>query len=143
MNDAELLAAKLRRFAERKEVIKQLRSEIKRPVPVVVRRVRQAATTQLPHGGGLNKWTAAARMASTVKVGGSSIKVTIRGSKSGHDLKAIDKGRARHPTFGHRGKWHTTLVEPGFFTDTIENGSDDWREVIADAIEAALRTVRG
>jgi len=81
---------------------------------------------KLPHGGG-----AAAEIGgetrTTVRTSFARATVTISDSWPGHDIKAIDKGILRHPTFQRvtpagvvgagRGEWFVTAVTPFLLTD--------------------------
>jgi hypothetical protein len=102
-------------------------------MPIVRRNIRAAtapakvmvpasARATLPHGGGLNEWVAAADVKTSILLGPKTAGVRIRVSKKGHDMKDIDVGNVRSPTFGRRkgkGSWHDTKVTPGFATKPL------------------------
>lgn len=143
------LARDLRGFNADEEVVKALRQEIVKPVPAVRKKIRASAIAILPSSGGLNVWVAASRITSSVKVGGHSVTVTLRGGRSSasgkqSDINAIDRGRVRHPSWGRRGRgqWHNQVVAPKFFTRPASETSE-WARAIDVAVSNALRTLRG
>ena len=102
----------LRRAARRNAVI------VANPA---VAAVRASARANLPKRGGLNEWVAGGRYTVSVLTGPRTAGVAIRGTKSGHDLRTIDRtGRVRHPVYGNRSAWATTQVQPGYFTRPLK-----------------------
>lgn len=80
--------------------------------PITRDQVRNLAE-KLPHRGGAAE-TISRQAKTTVRTSWATPSVTISDSWPGHDIKAIELGSLRHPTFGRRhGEWHTTSVEPG------------------------------
>jgi hypothetical protein len=142
------LVAELRKFDDRKAVMRELRAEIRKPLPVIRKEIKARAETTLPRAGGLNRWAAGTKITLQVKMTGRSAGVRIKGgrnSKGGRsDIRALDRGRLRHPSWGRRGRgqWHTQQVIPGFFTRPATE-ADQWRQVCVDAVEKALRSIRG
>lgn len=138
----------LRTFVDRKEVVKQLRTEIRKPVPEVRKLIKARALATLPRGGGLNVWVSKTRITVQIKLSGRAAGVRLKGgrnSKGGGrtDTRAIDSGRVRAPSWGHRGKgaWHNQSVESGFFTKpTVATGP--WRDSCVRAADKALDTIR-
>ena len=110
------LAHDFRRFRASKEMTKALRRRIREPVPTVRRMVKARALAILPARGGLGAWVASSRLTASVRLRGSGAAILLkagrnsRGSRS--DVRAIDRGRVRHPTFGRRASnaWHTQSV---------------------------------
>lgn len=137
----------LKKFDDRKTLVKELRKEIRKPVPSVRKAIRQRALGTLPRRGGLNKWVASTRITAQVKVNTRQVTVRLKGGRnslnSRSDIKRIDAGRVRAPTFGRRGKgqWHSQEVEKGFFTQpTIETWL--WRHAILRAVDNALDVIK-
>ncbi len=134
-------------FRDRKVMLKALRSAIRKPLPKVRSAIRANAVAALPHRGGLGAWAAAARINLKQKFNSRTAQVTVvggRNSRGGEsDLRALDRGRVRHPTWGHRGRtsWHTQRVPPGFFTDPVLR-ADEWRQAISDGVDEALDFIR-
>lgn len=83
-------------------------------------RVRQSAIDTLPRSGGLNEWVASSVIKTSVTTGVRTAGVTLRMRKSGHDLKSIDAGIARHMVYGNPKVWATTQVKPGFWTEPLK-----------------------
>lgn len=146
-NSLDALIRDLKKFDDSREVVRQLRKEIRKPVPVVRKAIRRRALTTLPKGGGLNKWVAATRITAQVKLSGRSAGVRLRGGRnstgSRSDIRAIDRGRVRAPTYGRRNpnSWHTVKVPAGFFTRPTTE-TDEWRKSTLAAVDKALDTIR-
>ncbi len=99
----------------------------------------KAATSRLPQSGGL-----AARVAKapqTVKVlTGKTAGVKIAVGGKGGAARMADTGRVRHPVFG-RPVFVTQSVDPGWFTQTLEDGAPVVRPKLIDAIEAVAAQI--
>lgn len=143
----EQLVRELRGFDQRREIVKALSKAVRAGAPKVRKKIRAAAMETLPKEGGLNAWVAASKITIRVKLSGRSAGITLRGgrnSKGGRsDLNAIDRGRVRAPTWGHRqkGAWHTVIVTPGFFTQTAAEATE-WHDEVDKAVDAALEQLR-
>lgn len=142
------LVRELKAFRESKAVINAAARGIRKAVVPARRAVRKSAKTTLPKGGGLNLWVSKAAIRASVRLSGrkAAIKITDgRNSTTGRsDITAIDRGKVRAPSWGHRTKasWHTVAVTPGFFTKTLDE-LPDWRENIEAEVDKALDTIRG
>lgn len=128
---AQLLAAG--NVELRKQMLKNIRVSVAPVKPLI----RAEALNTLPHAGGANEWVASAKVSvgatvspkiATVAVRASQSNAAVRAKKARakaagktyrgsatHNLKAIDQGILRHPTFGHE-PWKDTAVKPGFFS---------------------------
>lgn len=119
-------AAELREVAVRLRATGQvgLRTVMARNIRVATLpaadRVRRSALATLPRSGGLNEWVADSVLRTSVTTGARTAGVALRMRKTGHDLKAIDAGIARHPVYGNPKNWAVTHVHPGFFTTPLE-----------------------
>lgn len=128
-------------------VLDELRTELRKPVPVVRKAIRQRALATLPRGGGLNKWAAAIQVKAKQEVLGKTVRVKLTGGRNSaggrSDIRRMDKGNVRHPTFGNRGKgmWHLIVVTPGFFTEPVTE-SDEWSAAADRALDRALDRIR-
>lgn len=150
MSSASLRALQrdLKGFADRKEVIKALRAEVRAPLPAVRQAIKARALNTLPKTGGLNKWTSRTRITARVTVGSSRIQVRLTGSRNSlngaSDIRSLDRGRIRHPSWGRRGRgqWHTQLVTPGFFSDPATE-VEVWRRAALKAVDKAVKTLHG
>lgn len=143
----DALVRDLRDFERRGEVVKQLRKEIRKPVPAVRKAIKARALSTMPSGGGLNVWVASTRITAAITVTRRMARVRLKGGRNSaggrSDMRAINRGRLRHPSWGRRGpgQWHTQAVAPEFFTKPAAEAKE-WREAIDRAIDSALDTIR-
>lgn len=142
----EQLARDIRGFENRREVLRQLRKEIREPLPRVRKNIKARALATLPKRGGLNAWAAAIRITLQIKTSGRTAGVRVRGGRNSlrkrSDMRALDRGRVRHPSWGRRGagQWHTQTVEPGFVTNPVTE-TTEWRDVCLRAVDNAVRSI--
>jgi hypothetical protein len=147
MGSLDDLIRDLRKFEGRREVVKQLRKEIRKPVPAVRRSIKQSALDTLPHRNGLNVWVSKTKVTAAIKLSGRSAGVKLKGGRNSlskrSDIRRIDKGKVRAPSWGRRGPaaWHTQTVRAGFFTEPASN-SHEWRKAALKAVDEALNTLR-
>jgi hypothetical protein len=148
--DWKVVAAELKAFDGRREVVKALRRAIREPVPAIRAAVSASALSTLPRRGGLGAWVAASKLSASVKVTGRIVGLLIKGGRSKStggraDVRAIDRGRVRHPSWGRRweGQWHTQLVRPGYFTDAAAESADVVERTTTDAVDRAFDQIRG
>lgn len=139
------LARDLRGVEQRKEILMGLRKELRKPVPTVRKAIKATALARLPKAGGLNRWVAGTRVTASVRVsGGSTAGVTMKGGRnssgSRSDIRALDGGQVRAPSWGRRGKaaWHVQAVPAGFFSDTVADHSQEWQKATLDAVEKVV-----
>lgn len=148
MGSIDELIRDLRKFEGRKELVKELRTEIRKPVPAIRKSIKKRALDTLPKSGGLNVWVSKVKVTARVKLSGRSAGVSLKGSrkstKDKSDLRRLDAGRIRHPSWGRRGKndWYTQTVEAGFFTEPSTE-IDQWRNACIAAVDKALEVIRG
>jgi len=149
-----VLVRTLRHLEADKTVLKAVAAELRKPVPVVRTRIKHAALATLPAGGGLNAWVAATRITAAVELKGRAAGLRMRGGRRsvsdlrGHthssqsDIRAIDRGRVRHPSWGRRfrGQWFTQTVPEGFFTKTAAE-APEWDAAIQAGMDKAVSTV--
>lgn len=156
MGDIHVLARSLREFERNDTVIKAVRTELRKPVPIVRGRIKATARIKLPHRGGLGAWVAGTKITAAVELGGKTVRIRLRGGRNSvanlrggtsgtrSDIRAIDRGRVRHPHWGRRarGDWSTQSVPDGFFSRTAEE-SPEWGEAIDRGIVVALGELHG
>lgn len=127
---------KLRTAAER-----GIRTELRKVVSAESKPARAAikasAMERLPQRGGLNRFAAVLPAAKTTFTS-SSVEMKIAQRKAGHDLKALNAGKVRHPVFGHRDRWNRTPQEitPGYFDRAVEALSPEVRGRVDAALNA-------
>lgn len=143
MGDINTLVRSLRNFERGDVLIKAVRVELRKPVPIVRKRIKATAIATLPASGGLGAWVAQTKITASVTLQAKAVTIRLRGGRrskgSQSDIRAIDRGRVRAPSWGRRsrGSWHTQMVEPGFFTKTA-NDAPEWGVAIDRGIEVAL-----
>jgi hypothetical protein len=124
------VAAKLR--SSNKELRPRLYKVISQATSPLKRNIRSSARSMLPSRGGLANLIARSSLTTKKSVAARSAGVRIVGS-SKNDIKKIDKGRLRHPTFSHR-PWVTQSVPAGYFTKPMTEGAP----AVAAKIEAEV-----
>jgi hypothetical protein len=147
VGDIRTLVRSLREFEASDVLIKEVRKKLREPVDPVRRRIKATARGTLPATGGLGEWVAGVTITATVTLGGRAAGIRLRGGRNSlgsarSDIRAIDRGRLRHPTFGrrHRGMWFTQSVLPGFFTKTASE-APEWGTAIDEAIAIATSKI--
>lgn len=134
------------RELERRDIQRRLRANLRRPLPAVRAAVKARCLTTLPKRGGLNRWAAKARVDfEIVYVGaGAGVRLVVhrRSLRGESDLKALDRGRVRHPSWGRRGRgqWHTQTVPPKVYSGPLTEVSR-WRRTAAIAVDEAVERV--
>ena len=134
------------RQLERRDIQRELRASLRRPLPAVRAAVKARCLAILPKRGGLNRWAAKAKVDfEIVYVGrGAGVSLTVsRSSMRGpSDLRALDRGRVRHPSWGRRwnGQWHIQLVPPKCYSGPLME-VDRWRRAAAVGVDAAVERV--
>lgn len=141
MANIEEFIAELKAFDGRKEVINEVRKELRKPAILgnFRKKVRAHAITILPSSGGLGAWVAKSSITIRFKDAGRRAGFTLKmGRKSGKgkaELNALDKtGRVRHPLRGNRKYWYSQQVQSEFFSKPWEQYGD----TIIDATDAAV-----
>lgn len=140
------LVRDLRGFTRRKEVLRALRKRLREPLPDVQRAITASALDTLPARGGLAAWVAAERITASLRVSGRTAKIKIAGARQSlrrqSDLRSINLGEVRHPSWGRRGEgqWRTQGVTPEYFTRP-SGEVDQWRAAALDAVDDALEVI--
>lgn len=130
----------------RRELLKGIRAA----AGPLVADVRQAARERLPKGGGLNEWVADSPIAVRTRLTGVSAGVRIvntskvpDGKRGGTADFGSDRGKVRHPVFGHKDRWAVTNVEPGWFSKTLEEKAPQVTPEVVAAMERTSRALTG
>lgn len=135
------LSARLKEAGD-KGLRKELMRGIQRSARPLRAAVKEAALRELPSGGGLNRFVADSKVSVRTR-SGRNAGIRLVGTKSGHDLKAIDRGKVRHPVFG-KSVWVDQSVDPGWWSQTLADHSDDIRAEIVNVLDdVARRLARG
>jgi hypothetical protein len=116
--------AKALKDAGDKNLRKELFKASQRSTRPVKKEVTASARKTLPKRGGLNEWVGRTKLKTKTRTGGRNVGVLITGAPGKRmsptsDLRAINRGRVRHLTFGHK-PWVTQQVRPGFWDDVME-----------------------
>lgn len=141
------LVRELRAFDRRREITKAISKGIRAAVKPARKAIKMKARETLPHGGGLNVWVSKVSVLASIKLSGRRAGVKLKGGRNSQggrsDITAVDRGRVRAPSWGHRTRasWHTVQVTPGFFTRTAAE-LPDWREQVDHEVDQALETLR-
>lgn len=141
---------------------KQFRSEIYRGLSRAVKPLREIAKRTphlipgLPKRGGLADTVAKGlRGRGGIKtrraLTGRNVGITISATSSGHEIRAMERGRLRHPVFGRqrraggkvRGIWVNQQVTPGFWSKPMTEKAPQAREEITREIDSAFKRIRG
>lgn len=135
------VAAHHRALGPSRVVVNTMARKIKQGVGPIRAAIKARAVEILPSGGGLGKWVARVRITGVVRRGATTAGVSIRAGRNSSgwrsDIKGIDRGSTRHPTWG-RAPWHAQVVRPGFFTDAVtEEGLDQLEAAVIEACEEA------
>lgn len=148
MGSLDDLIRDLKSFEDRKVLTKELRKEIRKPVPEVRKMIRRRALVIMPQRGGLNVYVSETKITAQVKLSGRSAGVRLKGGRNNStgkksDMRRIDQGKIRHPSWGRRGpgQWHTQTVPVGFFTGPAGE-VETWRQAVLDAVDKSLVVIR-
>ncbi len=126
-------------------------AELRRELPRALRRgarpmilaIQQEARNTLPERGGFADYIAETAISVVTRTGADNASVRLTGSrkqKTGGrqvDLPRINRGRLRHPTYGH-GPWVTQDIRAGFW----DRGEDKGRAAVEQELQAALDDLR-
>ncbi len=144
----EQFAAELRAFDQKREVVNEIRRDLRKPLPELRKAVRAHILSTLPNGNGLAAWVARASFSVRVKDAGRSAGIRLKLSRKSQDgdkaeLDKLDRhGRIRHPLRGHRGFWYDQPVSAGFFSRPWESFRSKWIKTADDALDRALDKIR-
>jgi hypothetical protein len=140
------LIRNIRRFNERNAVVEHVRRTIDEPFAAARAAMRARMLAVLPHRGGLGAWAAASHIHPSVRATGNRVsaelQVSRRSLRGPADLRALDRGRVRHPSWGRRapGEWHTQLVAPKTITGPLTE-VEQWRDAVARGVDEAVDTL--
>jgi hypothetical protein len=134
------LSQRLIRAAGSDVFVKAAGEAMEAEVPSLVDAARKG-TERLPQRGGFARLVAKTRFGVKVQARGGGITIRIIAHPNAVvDPGAIDRGRARHLTYGRK-PWHVQLVPKGWFSEPIRERAPQIRARVADSIREALRKV--
>jgi len=115
----------------RRELLRGLKSG----ADPLVKKVAEAARSQLPHGGGLNEQVAGQKVKVQVRTGART--AGVRMTTTAPDTSQTDSGFVRHPVFGDRKKWVVQQIPAakGWWSQTLADGASDVQPELTAAME--------
>ena len=140
------LTQRLQRF-NAGAVPREVQRRLDEPLPQIRAKVKASALTKMPSRGGLAAWAAAAHVTAQVQRFGDKVTAHLKVHRTSlyraSDLRALDRGRVRHPSWGRRGTddWHIQLVKPKVYSEPIAE-SPEWRRAVVDACGSATDVIR-
>lgn len=130
------LARDLKAVGE-KDLRRELFRGIQRAAKPLKAAARQAALDELPAAGGLAERVAGSKFSVRTRAGRDpSVRVVGAGDL---DLRSLNRGRLRHPVYGHRSRWVDQAVPPGWFDNAMERTADG---AVRDEVLHAIEVVR-
>jgi len=132
---------------DRKDLEEEVRQGQKHAFAGLEPLVKASAAAVLPKRGGY-----APLMAADVRVdvraqlkGAVAVRAVIyaRGKIQHRDVRAVNAGLLRHPTFGNRSAkgWKTQRITPGFADAAVDQLSDDAFRESAEAVQRVLSRI--
>ena len=112
--DLERLGKALKQVGDRELRLELLRA-IRTATKPTHQQIRASARELLPHRGGLADLIARCSLSTRTRLSGRSVGVRVQ-ARSQHDIRALDKGRLRHPLYGDREHWFQQYVREGWFS---------------------------
>lgn len=86
-----------------------------------------------------------AKIADSVSIDNTASGATITANMDG-ELAPLpydtDQGDWEHPVFGHENNWVTQIDEPGWFSDTMDSGTDDAEAAVGQAMDDAVDKIQ-
>ncbi|MFD6069442.1 hypothetical protein [Amycolatopsis lurida] len=124
---------------------KELRSELTKAITQAMRPLKEAAKKsaieKLPRSGGLGKRVAKTTLRHKRKMSGRGAGIRIEAQTNAvKDPLRIDRGRVRHPTFGHR-PWVLQDVRKGWFTEPMREGAPAVQQELLQAMDRIARKI--
>lgn len=124
---------RLRQAGDR-ELRRELLRGIREGTKPLIKDAKSNALRTLPTRGGLGARVARTRIDTRTRTGSRTAGVRLTAATNAvRDPKRIDRGRIRHPVYGHR-PWVFQNVQPGWFSDAMRNGAPKVRKELLNAI---------
>jgi hypothetical protein len=141
-----LVGKAVRKLGSDRTVLKALTKRIRSGLPSLRAELKASALATLPRRGGLNRWVASSRVNVSVRRGANTAGVTVTEGRNStgarSDLRGLDAGMVRHPTFGNREAWSPQKVSAGFATRVFEGPAEqEFRGLVNDSIDEAVAEV--
>jgi hypothetical protein len=141
--DYAALARRLRKAGER-DLMRELTKGVTKATRPVPKAIRAEARAILPKRGGLNVYVARMSIRTKKYTGGRQAGVVITGAKKKGtgkvDVRRINQGKVRHPTYGH-GPWRLQQVPRSFWTRPTNKAGPRARLEIQSAMRRVARQI--
>ena len=117
----------------RRDLARKLRQELVKQSKPARRLVKRYQQEKLPSGMDRSYAKVPSQLVSVNKSGVKLLWKVVRGNS---DLKALNRGRLRHPLFGNRKHWYEQSIPPGMWDDAIGKVAPTVIGDTADVLEA-------
>lgn len=111
----------------------ELNTAMKAAARPAIDHMREALGRDLPQGGGLARTMHNTRFSLVHARRGLRIRASHR-----YQLRLIDQGKVRHPLFGNRDHWYTTMITERILTDAWEQNAERVRQEMIKAGQHAM-----
>lgn len=118
----------------------ELNRALRRASLPLTRAARAGARDTLPRKGGLAAEVAGGRFSVQIRTTGKQVGLRFV-AKSQHDIAAMDRGRLRHPVFGHRDRWVTQRIRPHWFDVPVERAAEHVRPLLLEAMDKVAKQI--
>lgn len=134
--------AKLQRL-ERANLRKELRAAMASASKPARMRVKADEMAFLPKRNGMAKKYAHVPT-QTYSVSGDQVSMKWKQHRKGSDLESLNRGRIRHPLFGHKRTWYNQAITPGMWSLSVKKeGAPIVDDMTRQLIEYTERIARG
>ena len=143
--DVDALVRRIRSHGDAKALRKELMRGLNRATKPVRDDMKASIGPSLPSRGGLAALVMAKASLSSQALSGRNAGVRIKARRrDGGDLRRLNAGRLRHPTFGHR-PWvqQTEGINPGFLDEAFENDKPAVARAVTRVLEDIARRIEG
>lgn len=137
---AKELSITLQRLGD-KDLKNELRRALRTDTKPMRIRIRDRVRSALPQSGKpkpLSLWVGGMPLMDS-RFQGERVSLKIKLARRDHDLVAMDSsGVVRHPVFGRRHVWTTTLIHPEWWEESAEPEAEEFVRVANTALERAM-----
>lgn len=139
----QLVALAKRLKAAPKELRSGFTKAITKAVVPLKKAAKDAARDRLPQHGGLARRVAKTTLRHKRKATGAGAGIRIEANTNAvKDPLRLDRGRAKHPTYGHK-PWVFQDVRKGWFTDPMQEGAPVVRQELTTVMDDIARQIEG
>lgn len=136
-DDLAKLGKRLKQLGD-KGLRKELYRGLNRAAKPVKKAGRDAARRQLPQRGGLALKISKTRMTSRTRAVGRNAGVRIVAA-GGLDMNALDRGRLKHPVWGHRDRWVLQDIRAHVLTNGFASAAPEARRQMLVVLDDVAR----